>query len=593
MKSPTRKLPPLFLTTVMLVFLAVIMPNALRLPQQNPTPVVEYAPVPPDDNSAPNSGNVGSLALGSSSSLTDATGFKPPPGGARNPPQKHCVGNPPRQDEDPMAPPCVPFFTGDNGGATWQGVTKDEIRVVVYVEGGNTQYNGENAPPGGTWVDIDKAALPACPKQQTNPGVNACDHQIVRQTRALSFYFNHRYQTYGRHVHFYVYWGTLGDPAKRRQDAVVIYDKMKPFAVLDQAFWGGNNEAFEDALAARKVLVFTSQSTLRQAFFTKYPDYLWGFWPDTEHWADMYVTYLCTKIAPNPVAHMGNPPGSDVTHIGKPRKYGIFYTTDAGEPGLKHFRELVLPRIRKCGIDWGDREGHFPVNRFTTDVSQTGGEQSRAAARFKQEDVTTVLYLGGVENFWSQYAESLNYYPEIIIAGDLNQDNNVTARSQSQGVWANAWAVHFQVRFGNIGSTPGMRAYRTTYPSAPDDESRWVNELYRDHFMLFQAIQVAGPRLTPKKVSEGFHAIPPKASTDPYIASCFFDERDFSCVKDATEIWWDPTGVSPGDGTPGCWRMVDEGVRFLPGTWPEGDTVFRNGKNDPCTGFDYKRRQRL
>src|SRR5690349_12991936 len=37
------------------------------------------------------------------------------------PRQRKCVGNPPRQIEDPQSPPCVPFFVGDNGGATWKG----------------------------------------------------------------------------------------------------------------------------------------------------------------------------------------------------------------------------------------------------------------------------------------------------------------------------------------------------------------------------------------------------------------------------------------------------------------------------------------
>src|SRR5687767_737413 len=43
---------------------------------------------------------------------------------------RQCVGDPPRQIEDPQSPPCVPYWSGDNGGATWRGVTRDEIRVA-------------------------------------------------------------------------------------------------------------------------------------------------------------------------------------------------------------------------------------------------------------------------------------------------------------------------------------------------------------------------------------------------------------------------------------------------------------------------------
>src|SRR5437899_2922502 len=130
-KSPrqprwTRGLPPLFISTIAIVVLALVLPNALRIPQQNPTPVLEYAPVPPQDNNNPNpNGNLGSLALGSSSTQLEGAFAPPPPGGGNRPPGLHCVGNPPRQTEDPMSPPCVPFFTGPKGRSTWQGEQKD------------------------------------------------------------------------------------------------------------------------------------------------------------------------------------------------------------------------------------------------------------------------------------------------------------------------------------------------------------------------------------------------------------------------------------------------------------------------------------
>src|SRR5687767_4159507 len=43
---------------------------------------------------------------------------------------RRCVGDPPRQIEDPQSPPCVPYWDGDNGGATAMGVTRDQIRLI-------------------------------------------------------------------------------------------------------------------------------------------------------------------------------------------------------------------------------------------------------------------------------------------------------------------------------------------------------------------------------------------------------------------------------------------------------------------------------
>src|SRR5205807_1613108 len=70
-----------------------------------------------------------------------AQDLPPPPPAAALPPAiktpstKGCVGKPPRQTEDPLAPPCVASFSGDNFGATYQGVSKDEISVLFYFDG--------------------------------------------------------------------------------------------------------------------------------------------------------------------------------------------------------------------------------------------------------------------------------------------------------------------------------------------------------------------------------------------------------------------------------------------------------------------------
>lgn len=58
-----------------------------------------------------------------------------------------CVGDPPRQTADPLSPPCIPFWEGDNHCQTYGiGVDCDEVRIVVYLEGGVNYINGSGAP---------------------------------------------------------------------------------------------------------------------------------------------------------------------------------------------------------------------------------------------------------------------------------------------------------------------------------------------------------------------------------------------------------------------------------------------------------------
>ena len=160
----------------------------------------------------------------------------------------------------------------------------------------------------------------------------------------------------------------------------------------------------------------------------------------------------------------------------------------------------------------------------------------------------------------------------------------------SESGHSGAWAQTFALRVNRAEDSPGYRAYKEGDPDGDANGVFITRIIYPDHFMLFQAIQVAGPRLTPDTIDEGFHAIPEKESVDPYIAAFFFDPGDYTSVKDSAEQWWDPQGRPlGGDAQPGCWRMTYEGKRSLIGQWIGGDDVFKH-PDDPCNGFQGGRR---
>ncbi|MBI4728680.1 MAG: hypothetical protein HY775_04160 [Acidobacteria bacterium] len=486
-----------------------------------------------------------------------------------------------------MSAPCVPYFEGDNFGATWQGVTSKEIRVLIYLDT-SICHNRECTPPADTYQEVDKIPREPCPQTypQTPPNWKDCAHVLMRAARALNNFFNARFQTYGRRVRLFAYWTDSQDAAGRRADAADNLKKIRPFAVLDWAAGrGGLNEEYVNAAAARGMLVFSSQvTTYTNSFYRKNAPLAWGFWPDMEHWAALYSSYVCTKVNPYPTAHTGGPNGVG-TMNGNPRKFGLFYTTDPTQPGLKRFRQVVEGQLRKCAMDVDNMpRGTFPESGPAVNRSDTGVDQQQAVAKFKSEGVTTVLYLGGLETKFSQDADALEYYPEILVAGDLNNDVWATARLQNQATWGNAWTVSYQMRQDRPEERPGYQAAVEGDPGLDDAGRTWAADFYRDFFMLFQGIQVAGPRLTPKAMSQGFHAIPPKDSTNPFVAACFYDTGDYTCVKDAAETWWDVDGRRPASNDPGCWRQVRGGRRSIAWHWPGRDDVFGN-PSDPCNGY--------
>src|SRR5256885_6473236 len=101
----------------------------------------------------------------------------------RVPRVRRCIGDPPRQIEDPQSPPCVPYWSGDNGGATYKGVTRDEIRIKT---------------PG---YDFSQT-----------PGYHA----------DLQAFFNKRFEFYGRHITLLPNNVSGGTPAEQQASAAEV-----------------------------------------------------------------------------------------------------------------------------------------------------------------------------------------------------------------------------------------------------------------------------------------------------------------------------------------------------------------------------------
>ena len=191
-KGRPKRWPPAVAGVAALVLALFVLPNPFKIPQNNPTASAEYAPVPgkTDDVNNANFGQTGIADSAGIGSGSDAEGIgagspPPPPPPQFKPRQKNCVGNPPRQTEDPLSPPCVPFFEGDNGGNTYQGVTKDEIKIVFYND--RCCNDKDLTKP---WKASDEG---------TCTYAFECDH-IVRTVKAHLRHFQNRYQTYGRLV---------------------------------------------------------------------------------------------------------------------------------------------------------------------------------------------------------------------------------------------------------------------------------------------------------------------------------------------------------------------------------------------------------
>ncbi len=298
-----RRFGPLPGLAVAVLLVVTVLPSALNLPQSNPTTTPEFAPVPPQDQKNPppvNAGNFAGVGLTSTGGIGDTgvtapaspavggPGLPPPPPPAalgKTPSTKLCVGNPPRQAEDPLSPPCVAYFQGDNGGATYGGVTRSEVRLLF-------RYGG-----GGSCVGCSSQASEKYP---TDALFNLCDPATGsedlrrRVLRVWQAYFNARYQTYNRRVCMWVYFGPGGTNTDEmlRAQAANVFTKVHPFANV------GGADAWGVALAERGVLSFSGVDDT--SLYKRYPGLFWSYDPSVQQAAESWWSDLWQKVAGQP-----------------------------------------------------------------------------------------------------------------------------------------------------------------------------------------------------------------------------------------------------------------------------------------------------
>ena len=586
-----RRYPPLITLVVALLIALTVLPSSLNVQQPNPSQTLEYAPVPPkDDEPPPPQGNFANLGLGSSEGIDEATTVPPttpppPKGGGGNPSTKRCVGNPPRQTEDPLSPPCVAFFDGDNFGETYAGVTGDEIRLVFYTDGNIQELgcsHGTCPRPNGVIYDLLEPENP-----DDAEGADS-KHLIVKSMRVWQRYFNERFQTYGRLVHFYVAFGPSSaqiSPEQRRADAAQIYATAKPFAVISDVT--DNEDAFLQAMAQKGVLNFGALFGRPREFYEQYPRLIWGYEPSIEQQARQYSSYICQKVAPHPSALNGNSDNVPGPDAGAPRVYGVIKTADVAYDNLRQLARTVEEQVKQCGVAIA-ATGEFPRCCYAKDNSITHEYANVQMADFREKGVTTILYLGGVEGYYGPAAESLGYQPEWIVLGDSQLDANNPPRLASYSATWNGRAVTVtpQVYEPALSQQVCYQAFREVDQEFPEPDLGFTCSNYKSIFQFFVGVQVAGPRLGPTSIDKGMHAIPAIRSEDPRIPACFYLPGDYSCVKDAQAEIWDAEGQAPGDSRPGCWRSILGGKRSLPDEWPEGNIDAQLTGQEPCNGYN-------
>jgi hypothetical protein len=436
---------------------------------------------------------------------------------------RRCVGDPPRQTEDPQSPPCVNYFEGDNGGATSKGVTRDEIRVAMPSDNGNPEIEFK-------YYDY------------------LIDH------------FNSRYELYGRRLRL-VPVEMEGSPIRGSIEA----DEKQAFALLpDYDGGGGYDQRDSQRESARRntVTVVPGTTYATSQLYRDLAPYAWSYGPTFDEAASELGRLVCSSLA-RKSARFAGPEFRLQT-----RKFGVLVADERSSP--RPDLSPLFDVLDSCDVP------RPPVYASPLDPAAT-------YTQMRSDGTNSVLVLTDA----TQVAALMNqlpaeFEPEWAMAGLVGTEDVASMRTLAGPKRRNVFGNFTLNKLQKPEDTPAWWAFQ----EGPGGAHGWgqteinagrdpdMQTAYRSLLLLVSGIQMAGPRLTPETFQAGLQKARfpnPGAGGAPYHqARVGFGPGDFAMVDDVAVVWWSESAPSYGDRygvQNGGWCYVDKGARFSRRSW--------------------------
>jgi hypothetical protein len=422
------------------------------------------------------------------------------------------------------APLCVPVYKGNNGGATSYGVTNDTITISFRL-GNSTEDKTVYAAAG--------AAAPAP------------DPDIVADMQAYIDLFNKTYELYGRHVVLKSYQGQ-GDYISEDQgqgQAAAAADATtarEQGAFADATFNLKGSNPYWTNLAQQKVIAFGPLG-FPQSYYDRFAPYWYSAAPTGSKQAQFVINLVCRRMAGMPAIFAGDP-----TYRSKTRTFGLVTPEN---PEYMELGDEIRDGLKRCGVDL-TRRVSYAIN-----VAQFGPQGGSIAAQMKAAGVTTLLCYCDplVPIFLSNAAEQQQYQPEWYEP----YYRDPQGRLESQSEWAHA------ISYGGTSyARPTSEAYRVFKTAQPNGEPKASDQYFDVNYVtvlhIFNALQAAGPNLTPETLRRGMFSLPTSAPGE--FGTWGYGPGSYSPGIDAQLGFWDPNAISPWDGKKGAWQSCEGGA---------------------------------
>lgn len=467
------------------------------------------------------------------------------------------------QFTSPYAAPCVPKFTGSNGGATANGVTATTITLA------QLEY-----PTTATTQSLIAAAKEAGDAPQST---------TTQVEQVFLKYFNKVYDLYGRHVVIkpvtatgtYTLEELDQDQTQACADVSKIVNTVHAFAEAglpyNESYAG--TAPFSKCAAQQHLVEFEGNFYYGETIFQSENPYVWSTTPSCTNIAAQMAEVIGTDLAGKKAIYAGT-----ATLKGKVRKFGTFIPNVDSYIGCNGSSSSTEVKILESKY-------HMPSSEIDTffhynlDIATFQQSAEQAIVQFKAAGVTTIILacdpfsLG----YLTKAAAAQDYHPEWLLEGTAftTTDNEGQTYTQTEVDGHMFGVSDFNPTQDIYGPTsPAGKLYKKlTGHTIPADTTGDYGVLVND----FNALQAAGPDLTAANLARGMHALPVLgaptyaygAESYNYSATGKAGGGNHSALLNARFVWWTGTKTSPVNTKKGTFVAIDNGKRFGLGQWPK------------------------
>ncbi|MCU1588745.1 MAG: hypothetical protein JWP11_1, partial [Frankiales bacterium] len=482
---------------------------------------------------------------------------------------KHCIGG--RQFDpgiDYFAPPCVQGVPGaafaNNGGATWQGVSKDKIEIVQYVPDYGAAVN-TILKAQGLFYDASNATV-----------IDA----------AFEKFINAKYQLYGRKVHMDTFQGKCQTVPPDLKCLIPEMDEIvqtyHPYAVL---FSTASICSKCFAELARLKVVTTGGSGFSDEFQNANAPYVYDLSMSSTRMANQFAEFWCKQMTSKGnsgrTAIFAGTQNAAQNFRTKPRELGVVSTNDPDN--MATVKNVLYPALKAgCG-DSTDGHEYFYAQDIST--AQQQSQAGVAAMNTAQNPATSVVcfcdpvapqfsYSAGAQN---------NYWPESVLATNQSMDfdssgqtyvdkdgqNTLACPTPSQGCpFDNAVGIGSADAQVSPDKMAGVKIFKMYGGGAALPVQPPTADIFWGNFnLLASLIENTGPFLTPARMQAAAPALGARGGGTTGYALRQFLKGSYSWTLDTRVIYFNKHQASPYNAAHGKYIQI-EGRRFKQGEFP-------------------------